>query len=48
MRTLKPFTRERQLYKAARRVSLSWIESAVPRSFVLLYAAMIVATLLKP
>lgn len=45
---LKPFTRERQIYKAARRIPLSWIESAVPWGFVLLYAAMIAAALLKP
>jgi hypothetical protein len=45
---LKPFSRERQIYRSARRIPLSWIESAVPCGFVLLYAAMIAATLLKP
>jgi len=40
-----PFTRERDVYKRARRQALSHIESAIPCCFGLLYAAMLAATI---
>ncbi len=42
---LAPFTREREIYKRARRRSLSYIETAIPLCFILLYAAILAAAI---
>lgn len=45
---IQVFSREREIYKQRRRLPLAKIESAIPWCFILLYAAMTSATLLKP
>ena len=42
---VQPFTREREVYTRDRRRSLSYIETAIPCCFVLLYAAMLIAVI---
>lgn len=43
---LQPFKRERDVYTADHRRSLSYIETAIPSCFVLLYLAMLIAAIL--
>jgi hypothetical protein len=40
---LQPFRREREFFTSNRRRSLSWIETAIPACFFLLYLAILVA-----
>jgi hypothetical protein len=42
---LRPFTRERETYTHDRRRSLTYIETAIPGCFVLLYLTMLIATM---
>jgi hypothetical protein len=42
---LQPFTREREAYMRDRRRSLTYIETAIPGCFVLLYLAMLIAAI---
>ena len=42
---VRPFKREREVYTRDRRRSLSYVETAIPCCFVLLYAAMLVAAI---
>ena len=42
---LQPFKREHDVYTLARRRSLSYIETAIPACFMLLYVAMLVAAI---
>lgn len=42
-----PFRREREIYRAARRLPLSNIEICIPACFVLLYAVMILAAFFR-
>jgi hypothetical protein len=42
-----PFTREREIYKSDKRISLSQIERWIPGCFILLYAAMLGAAILE-
>jgi hypothetical protein len=42
-----PFTREREIYESDKRTSLSQIERWIPGCFILLYAAMLAAAILR-
>jgi hypothetical protein len=42
---LRPFTRERETYMRDRRRSLTYIETAIPGCFALLYLAMLIAAI---
>ena len=42
---LQPFKREREVYTLDRRRSLSYIETAIPGCFMLLYVAMLIAAI---
>jgi hypothetical protein len=42
-----PFTQEREIYKRDKRISLSQIERWIPACFVLLYATMLAAAVLR-